>query len=450
MGSREERKTERLKIAFFTFGCQMNKLDSEIAVASLVRRGFSITQDINEADGVIFNTCSVRQHAEERVVSRIAGLLPLKRKKQGLLLGIIGCMGELHGRDLLRKLPHVDLVAGTNHFHDLGLLLERAFSGERVLAVQGDRDPGPEHRDPRSMGIGPSAYVAVQRGCSMHCSYCVVPKTRGKWRSRSKEEILEECRKVIDCGVVDITLLGQTVDAWGRDLSPRASFADLLESVHSLKGIRRLHFVTSHPLFLDKETAEAFSRLPRLAKWVHLPAQSGSNRVLGAMRRGYTVEKYMEIVEMVRRSNPDVEIASDFICGFPGEEEEDHEKTLELVDKVGFSQCYVFKYSPRPGTEAWSMDPPPEETIRRRHRELLQLHEEIALKKNKELLGTVQEILVQGRSPRNPSRLTGRSWQNRIVHFPHTDTRLVGKTVRVKIKEASPLSLVGELVEEGK
>ncbi len=437
----------RPKVALVTFGCQMNKLDSEIAEAGLLREGFQLVDDPAEADAVLFNTCAVRAHAEERVISRLAALYPLQDRRPGMVLGILGCMAQEHGTSFLDRYPRVSLVAGTSHFHQLGTLLQRALAGERIAALEGGRDPEASERDPRAVPVGPRAFVAVQRGCSMGCAYCIVPSVRGPWRSRPLEEVLEECRRVLDAGAVDLTLLGQTVDAWGRDLSPKLHFSELLRAVHDLPGLKRLHFVTSHPLFLDKETAALFGELPRLARWVHLPPQSGSDRVLRAMRRGYTRAKYLETVETLREAGADVEIAGDFICGFPGETEEDHRATLSLLEEVGFSQCYVFKYSPRPGTPAASLEPPPPEVIRRRHREVLALHEEISARRNRELIGTVQEVLVEGPSPRDPSRLTGRTIHHRIVHFPGLGGERPGDLVAVRIREASPVSLVGERVE---
>ncbi len=436
------------KVALVTFGCQMNKLDSEIAEASLLREGFLLVDDPAEADAVLFNTCAVRAHAEERVVSRLAALYPLQDRRPGLVLGILGCMAQEHGEAFLERYPRVSLVAGTGHFHMLGALLERALSGERVAALEGGGDPDSDRRDPRAVPVGPRAFVAVQRGCSMGCAYCIVPSVRGPWRSRSKEDVLRECRKVLEAGAVDLTLLGQTVDAWGRDLSPRQRFADLLRAVHDLPGLKRLHFVTSHPLFLDGETASLFGELPRLARWVHLPPQSGSDRVLRAMRRGYTREKYLETVRAVKEGSPDVEIAGDFICGFPGETEEDHRETLSLMEEVRFSQCYVFKYSPRPGTPAAAMEPPPAEVIRRRHAEALALHERISAEKNRSLVGTLQEVLVEGPSPRNPDRWTGRTVHHRIAHFPARDGLRPGDLVRLRITSASPVSLAGEMEED--
>ncbi len=426
----------------------MNKLDSEIAEAGLLREGFVLVDDPAEADAVLFNTCAVRAHAEERVVSRLAALYPLQDERPGLVLGILGCMAQEHGASFLDRYPRVSLVAGTSHFHQLGRLLQRALAGERIAALQGGRDPGSRERDPEAVPVGPRAFVAVQRGCSMGCAYCIVPSVRGPWRSRPLEEVLEECRRVLGGGAADLTLLGQTVDAWGRDLSPRRSFAALLRAVHDLPGLKRLHFVTSHPLFLDGETASLFGELPRLARWVHLPPQSGSDRVLRAMRRGYTRKKYLETVELLRRADPGVEIAGDFICGFPGETEEDHRATLSLLEEVRFSQCYVFKYSPRPGTPAASLAPLPPEVVRRRHAEVLSLHEKIAARRNKALVGTVQEVLLEGPSPKDPGRLTGRTVHHRIVHFPGRGDERPGDLVRVRILEASPVSLVGAREEE--
>ena len=435
------------KVALVTFGCQMNKLDSEIAEASLLREGFVLVEDPARAEAVLFNTCAVRAHAEERVVSRLAALYPLQDRKPGMVLGVLGCMAQEHGAAFLERHRRVSLVAGTAHFHQLGRLLERALAGERVLALEGGRDPAAPDRDPRSVPVGPRAFVAVQRGCSMGCAYCIVPAVRGPWRSRPLEEVLEECRRVLEGGAVDLTLLGQTVDAWGRDLSPKAGFASLLRAVHDLPGLRRLHFVTSHPLFLDRETAALFGELPRLARWVHLPPQSGSDRVLRAMRRGYTRKKYLETVETLREAAPDVEIAGDFICGFPGETEEDHRETLSLLEEVRFSQCYVFKFSPRPGTPAAAMEPLPEEVVRRRHAQVLKLHEKISAERNQALVGTVQEVLVEGPSPRDLSRLTGRTRHHRLLHFPGLGGEKPGDLVRVRVLRASPVSLVGERVE---
>jgi tRNA-2-methylthio-N6-dimethylallyladenosine synthase len=430
-----------------TFGCQMNKLDSEIAEASLLRHGFRLVDRPEEAAAVIFNTCAVREHAEERVVSRLANLLPLKRERPGLVLGIAGCMAQEHGRAFLDRHPHVSLVAGTGHFPALGALVERALAGERVACTGAGRDPAAADRAPRPERVGPRAYVAAQRGCSMGCAYCIVPATRGPWRSRPVAEVLAECRRVLAAGARDITLLGQTVDAWGRDLRPRLPFAELLRRVHGLAGLERLHFLTSHPAFLDRETAACFDELEKLARWVHLPAQSGSDRVLAAMRRGYTVKRYLEAVDSLQGRDEEVAVASDFIVGFPGEREEDHRATLELMRRVGFSQCYIFRYSPRPGTAAAALEGLPDDVVRRRHREALALHEELAAARHRELRGSLQRVLVEGPSPRDPARYIGRSRQHRLVHFPRGDEDLRGREVRVRVVDSTPLTLAGTLEE---
>jgi len=438
---------DRPGVLLVTFGCQMNKLDSEIAEASLLRHGFRLVAKPEEAAAIIFNTCAVREHAEERVVSRLAQLRPLQRERPGLVLGIIGCMAQEHGRSFLERHAHLSLVAGTGFFPDLGALVERALAGERIAMTGAGRDPVAADRDPRAGHVHPRAYVAVQRGCSMGCTYCIVPATRGPWRSRSIEEILAECRRVLAEGARDITLLGQTVDAWGRDLRPPVPFAELLRRVHGLEGLERLHFLTSHPAFLDRETARCFGELDRLARWVHLPAQSGSDRVLAAMRRGYTVERYLEVVDSLRDRGEEVAVASDFIVGFPGEREEDHRATLALMRRVGFSQCYVFKYSPRPGTAAAGLETLPGEVVRRRHREALALHEELAAARHRALRGSLQRVLVEGPSPRDPERLIGRSRQHRLVHFPRVAEDLTGREVAVRVVDSTPLTLAGTLEE---
>ena len=448
-----------------SYGCQMNKLDSELVESKLRQRGYVAAAVEAEADVVLINTCSVRQHAEDRVWSKLGKLRVRKRTEPGLVVGVLGCMAQEHKRYLLTRMPHVDLVVGPSAFGDIDDTVERARSKNNQIAAE--REPARTKHEVSGAGVvsvdlgvsGDSirrdvrvrphrsqAFVSVMRGCNMPCTYCIVPTTRGDEVSRPIADLVEEAQRLCDDGVTEITLLGQTVNAYGRDLTGQdATLAKLLRALHAIPALRRLAFITSHPNFLNQELIDALAELPKVARYLHLPAQSGSNAVLKSMRRGYTTERYLLRIEQLRAKAPDIELHSDFIVGYPGETAADFEATVAFVKQVGFAQSYVFKYSPRPGTLAAELpDDVPEPEKERRNAVLLAVQEDLTLAKNQALVGQTVEVLVEGDS-KVSGRFTGRTAHHRLVHFAATDRELIGQYVPVRVTEALAHSCLGEL-----
>jgi tRNA-2-methylthio-N6-dimethylallyladenosine synthase len=441
-----------------TFGCQMNVLDSELVLGRLLKEGYVAAASRAEADVILFNTCSVRDHAEQRLNSRVGALQALKRRRPGLVIGILGCQAQREGKALLERLPHVDLVVGTRQYTRLPELLRQARKDRRarVATAMTGGLLDPDHT-PLGRAHPFQAYIKVTEGCNCGCTFCVVPGTRGGEFSRPPAEIAEEAARLAGSGVVEVTLLGQNVTSYGNDLRPRVPLAELLRRVHETPGLARLKFVTGHPAFVTTPLLEAVRDLPKVCPYLHFPAQSGSDRILKAMRRGYTAARYRAICEEARILIPGVEVASDFITGFPGETEEDHAATAQLMRDVRFGTAYVFKYSPRPGTAAHRLpDDVPDDVKKRRHAELLALQNRVQLEANRALAGATVEILVEGRAAR-PLKTPGRSaaddvptWTsrtrtNRIAVF-RAGRDLSGREVRLRVREATALTLIGELV----
>ncbi len=435
------------KVFIRTFGCQMNRHDSE-RVAGMVRaRGWKLTDEEKEADVILLNTCSVRQHAEERVLGKLVEYRRAKRERP-LMVGVLGCMAQIRGKELWDRFPELDLVVGPGSFLRLPELLEDALRvGGRNLAVEfdeGDRfflEP-PLRENPFQ------AWVTVMKGCDNYCSYCVVPYARGREKSRSPESVLEEVEGLASEGYKEVTLLGQNVNSYlGTDRGgQKVDFPGLLSLLHETPGIERIRFVTSHPKDISPSLIAMVAGLPKVCEYLHFPAQSGSDEILQKMNRGYNREGYREKVKILKEKVPEIALSSDFIVGFPGETEENFSRTLELIEEVRFDQVFAFKYSPRPGTKAADFpdDVPPEEKAGRLRR-LLELQEKIAREKNRGLLGRVVEVLVEGRNRKRPERGEGRSRGGKIVFFPWKEGE-EGKTVEVKIERAGQLSLYGERV----
>jgi tRNA-2-methylthio-N6-dimethylallyladenosine synthase len=454
-----------------SYGCQMNKLDSELVESKLRQRGYEPAPDEASADVVLLNTCSVRQHAEDRVWSRLGKLRIRKRSEPRLVVGVLGCMAEEHQRFMVARMPHIDLVVGPSAFGDIDVTVENARQKNLEIAKAHDPAALKQHVPGAGLvaaGIGVSgdtivrdvkvrphrsqAFVSVMRGCNMPCTYCIVPTTRGEEVSRPIDQIVEEAARLCGDGATEITLLGQTVNAYGRDLGPGITLAKLLRALHEIPSLRRLAFITSHPNFLSEELIAAMAELPKVARYLHLPVQSGSDRMLKAMRRGYTRDRYLRRVEQLLAKAPDIELHSDFIVGYPGETDADFEESASLMRQVGYAQSYVFQYSPRPGTVAAALvDDVPKAEKDRRNQVLLAIQDDLCAKKHNALIGTTQEVLVEGESPKDATRLTGRTVHHRIVHFDRPQDGgldLVGRYVPVRIEQAMAHSLVGKRLAE--
>jgi len=430
-----------------TFGCQMNERDSERVLALLMEQGYRIVSLPEEADLIVINTCTVRKKPEHKVYSLLGRFKRLKEKKPQLKIVVMGCLAQQEGEMLLERFPQVDMVLGPDRVDEFNKGLEKAIDGDRVCMIGFKEDPSqrvllPPFRSPR-------AYVNIMQGCDNFCSYCVVPYVRGPEKSRPSQEILKEVRLLAKEGVKEVILLGQNVNAYGKKSPGELSFVELLRKIAEIPGIERIRFTTSHPKDLSEELILAFKEIPQLCEHIHLPFQAGSNKILKMMRRGYTREEYLQKVERLREVVPEIAITADVIVGFPGEEEEDFEKTLDLIERVRFDGLFSFKYSPRKGTLAsrWPDDVP--EPIKARRLEKLQsLQRKITLEKNKALEGKVLEVLVDGCGERE-GQLRGRSRCNRVVNFMGP-LDLIGKIVWVKIKEGLPNCLRGELLLEEK
>ena len=422
----------------------MNKLDSELVLGQLLALGYEEATSLEHADVILFNTCSVRQHAEERVFSRVGALKARKRREPDLLIGVIGCMAQKDAVEVAKRLPHVSLVCGTRMLHRLPDLIEEARRRTPLLAVETPEDfhlrrSGPFRRNRFQ------AFVAAMRGCDNSCSYCIVPHVRGPEVSRPIREIEDEVKSLVDDGCVEITLLGQNINSYGKRLSPRPDLADLLAQLDRIHGLRRIRFLTSQPRDFSDRMISAMRDLPSVCENVHLPPQSGSDRILKLMRRGYTSAYYRDLTTKLRREVPRATIAADFIVGFPTETDADFQQSCSLLKNVPFQNSFIFKYSPRPGTKAADMaDDVHLKEKARRNNLLLDVQKESSLAQKTTLIGTTQEVLVEGVSKRDVSRLTGRTRTNHIVAF-EGPPGLEGRLVQVQIASCTPLTLFGEL-----
>jgi tRNA-2-methylthio-N6-dimethylallyladenosine synthase len=429
-------------VQLLIFGCQMNKLDGELIKAILFEGGYHFTDGSDEARIVLFVTCSVRAHAEDRVHSRIGQLKTWKKKDPGRIIGVLGCMAQKDGKELIRRHPDVDLVVGTRDFPRLVEYLEDVRAGKGPVVAL-DREERPQVRRNEALRPHPyKAFLSAMRGCRMYCAYCVVPFVRGREESRPMDEILEEAGRLLSDGVIELTLLGQTVNRYDDGKGNR--LPELLRAMNGLDGLKRLNFVTSHPAFMDDGLIEAMADCERVCRYLHLPAQSGSDVMLEKMNRRYRAADYLGIVAGLRGAMPDMELGSDFIVGFPGEEEADFRATARLMEQVRFQQSFIFKYSTRPGTTAARdfTDDVPDEVKKARNAELLALQETISRNKNAALEGREVEVLVEGISHRDASRYTGRTVHNQIVVFPGS-ADWVGHIVRVRVERSTPLTLIG-------
>lgn len=436
------------KIRIVTFGCQMNKLDSELAAEALADAGHLIVDDESAADTVIFNTCSVRDHAEQRALSRLAQLKPRHDADPHFRLGMMGCFAERDGEELLSRLPYLDFAVGTRQFMRLPAILadaERRSTGSFGPAA--DAQPGIDTAHARARHRGIQGFVSVMRGCSNHCSYCIVPSVRGGEKSRPAGEIAAEVRALALAGAREITLLGQNIDAYGKH--DGSSLARLLRRIDVAApedtGLARIRFVTSHPRDITRELVETVAELPRVCRHFHMPAQSGSDAVLARMRRGYDRRTYDDKLRLIREALPGAMVASDFIVGFPGETDADFAATVELVGGAGFQNSYVFKYSPRPGTVSADemADDVPMETKKRRNHALLEAQNRVNLARADAISGKTVRVLVEGVSGRDASRWTGRTDTNLICVFPAPPEGedWSGRMIDLRVESASALTL---------
>mgnify|MGYP000076624723 CR=1 FL=1 len=433
------------KLHLITYGCQMNEYDSERVAGLLQQRDWELTDDAQEADLVLLNTCAIREKCEEKVYSKLGELRRLKSRRPDLIVGVTGCLAQLYGEEIPRRAPGVDLVFGSPAIARVAELVERVRRERRPVVETGE---APLVKITARPAGAPrlKAYVTVMEGCEKRCTFCVVPVTRGRQRSHPPEAVLAEVRELAAAGCREVTLLGQTVEMYGRDLDPPTDLAALLEAVNEVEGIERIRFTTSNPYNFTRRLIAAIRDVPKVCEWVHLPLQSGSDRVLARMNRGYTRARYLELIAELRAAVPEVAITTDLIVGFPGETEEDFAATVEAVEQVGYDNAFVFRYSPRPGTPAATMpDQVPPEVKARRNAELLAVVTRVAAERSRRLLGRTVEVLVDGRSKKDPRELQGRTRCNRVVNFDGQGRVAVGDTVRLRVTEVLPHSLRGTL-----
>jgi len=437
----------------------MNERDSEAVAAQLVAKGYSLAASEADADVILLNTCSVRDLAEQKALRKMENIAgETRRRRPNVVLGFMGCVAQTRGRELIDRLPDVDLVVGTQKFHHTAEYLEEIFSGRREKVVEVGEEPGSEGaiREHLLKGNGRksvTAYVSIMQGCNQYCTFCIVPYTRGEERSRTIPDIVVECRELVAQGIKEITLLGQIVTSYGRGDIPvkdgKSPFVQLLEAVDAIEGLERIRFTSPHPKGYGDDLVEAYGRLGKLAESAHIPVQSGSDRVLKLMHRGYTRGRFLTLIEKLRRVKPDIGISTDLIAGFPGETEEDFGETLSLTREVGFSQAFVFKYSQRRDTPAADMPDQVSKAVKEeRNQRLLEAVNESGARQHQVFVGRRVQVLVEGPSKRNPARLTGRTRCNKIAVFEGAGQH-GGELLHVKVQRAGNFTLYG-VVDEGR
>jgi tRNA-2-methylthio-N6-dimethylallyladenosine synthase len=430
-----------------TYGCQMNEHDTERILRLLEGAHYLETKDPQEADLILINTCSVREKPEHKVYSALGRFKWLKEKR-GAVIGVAGCVAQQEGNRLFDRIPYLDMVIGTHAIPMLPKLLQEIeVSGERVC--EASFDPKGSYLKailPQEPQDKVRSYVTIMQGCDHFCSFCIVPYVRGREQSRPSREIIEEVERLVEMGVKEVCLLGQNVNGYGKGMKGKISFSELLGHINQIDGLDRIRFITSHPRDLSEELIQAYSKLSKLCEHIHLPFQSGSDKILETMHRGYTKESYLERIDRLKKVCPSIAVTGDVIVGFPGEEEKDFEETLELIQKVRFDDLFSFKYSPRKGTRAAQFADQVEEKVKQDRLSVLQeIQKEITLRKNQEWEGCVGEVLVEGRSKQSNHDVTGRTRSNKIVNF-EGDLSLVGKLVSVRITKAYPHSLRGGIL----
>ena len=436
----------------------MNERDSQAVAALLRNKGYSIVPEEETADVILLNTCSVREQAEQKAIGKAGYITAKKRKKPNLILGIMGCMAQNKGDSLVDTLPDLDLVIGTQKFHRVPDHLDHMIASMNGLGpkpntiVDIEEEAGSQNTIKSHIDDGQkiSAFVSIMQGCNMKCSYCIVPKTRGAERARPMNEIVDEIRGLADKGTKEVTLLGQIVNQYAVREFPfvdkKSPFVQLLEKVNAIEGIERIRFTSPHPVGFKDDLIECYQRLPKLCEYLHFPMQSGSNKILKAMRRPYSIEKFSQIIDKLRSIRPDIYISTDIIVGFPGETDADFEATRSSFEAIGFDMAYIFKYSVRPGTTAEPEgDPISKETKEKRNQVLLDILGHSSLARNQSLVGTTQEVLLEGKAKRGDNMFIGRTRGYRKVIVPASG-RLIGELVDVRITDATVSSLNGELI----
>jgi tRNA-2-methylthio-N6-dimethylallyladenosine synthase len=440
-----------------TYGCQMNERDSEQVAHSLLARGYERTGHEFEADIILLNTCSVRDMAEQKALGKMGMLGQIARRRPEVVFGFLGCMAQARGDSLLPVLPHVDLVVGTQKFHRVADYVEELLERKRTRRMDDPRfsicDTGEETgseetiRNHELKDRQATAFVSIMQGCNMHCTFCIVPRTRGAERSRSIEEIVREVRELVARGVKEVTLLGQIVNLFGRHemakVGGKSPFVQLLEAVHAIDGLERLRFTSPHPIGFRDDLIEALADLPKVAEHVHLPLQSGSDRILKAMHRPYTAGKYRLLVDRLRQARAEMAITTDVIVGFPGENEDDYRQTRDLVEEIQFDNAFIFRYSTRRDTPAATMAGQIDERVKeQRNQDLLSVVDAAAHRANERLVGRDVEILCEGPSRTNAARLMGRTRTNKIVVFEGNPEH-AGEIFEVNVQQANGFSLYG-------
>jgi len=437
------------KLFIETYGCQMNVADSEVVASIMEMDGFELTESITDANAIFVNTCSVRDNAEQKVIQRLKYFQSLKKKNKGLVVGVIGCMAERVKEELITD-HGVNIVVGPDAYLDIPNLINSVEAGEKAINVELSKTETYKDVMPTRIGKFISGFVSIMRGCDKFCTYCIVPYTRGRERSREMESILNEIRDLEQKGYKEVTLLGQTVNSYKYtdDNGKTIHFPELLATIAETVPNMRIRFTSPHPKDMTDETLEVMAKYKNICRFIHLPVQSGSNAVLQRMNRKYTREWYLDRVTAMRRLMPDISIGTDIFCGFSGETEEDHQDSLDLMRQSAFDMAFMFKYSERPGTVAAKRLPDdiPEETKIRRLNEIIALQNELSAISNKNDIGKEYEVLVEGFSKRSKEQLFGRTSQNKVVIFPR-EGRHIGEFIRVRILSASSATLIAEVVE---
>ena len=439
------------KLYIETYGCQMNVADSEVVAAVMGERGYTMTDQYTEADAILINTCSIRDNAEQRIWGRLDLFRSIRKKRPGMLIGLIGCMAERIGDELLEK-KSVDLVAGPDVYRDLPFLIDKAKAGEAAINTELTIDETYDSIIPKRIGEGKiSGFVSITRGCNNFCTYCIVPYTRGRERSRDPKDLINEVNDLLKSGYKEVTLLGQNVNSykWHPEGEKKpVRFPDLLEMVAAISPELRVRFTTSHPKDLSDKLLRTIAKHPNICRHIHLPVQSGSNAILKKMNRKYDRQWYLDRIKAIREIVPGCGITSDVFCGFCSETEADHKDTLSLMEEVQFDTSFMFKFSMRPGTYAHSHfeDDVPEEVKSQRLEEIIALQSRLSVESNRRDIGRVVEVLAEGVSKKKKSEFFGRSSQNKLVVFPNKDLKF-GDYVRVLIKDCTQTTLIGEVIE---